>query len=113
LLTPFKNCFKELKDKPWHVEGSDNAEWVLMDYVNVVVHVPNTNTRILQYREFVGDKNHCNSKQILKKKKRRMAKDNNPTPNKFKNPWLVYRYTAYLLFISFITGSSVYKNHQA
>ncbi len=30
---------KELHDKPWHVEGSDNAEWVLMDYVNVVVHV--------------------------------------------------------------------------
>ena len=37
-----------------------------------------------------------------------MAKDNNPTPNKFKvSPWLVY--TAILLiflFISFITGSS-------
>ena len=30
---------KELKDKPWHVEGSENAEWVLMDYVNIVVHV--------------------------------------------------------------------------
>lgn len=30
---------KELKDKPWHVEGEGNAEWVLMDYVNVVVHV--------------------------------------------------------------------------
>ena len=30
---------KELKDKPWHVEGFENAEWVLMDYVNVVVHV--------------------------------------------------------------------------
>lgn len=30
---------KELKDHPWHIEGSDNAEWVLMDYVNVVVHV--------------------------------------------------------------------------
>ncbi|MDW5287724.1 ribosome silencing factor [Formosa sp. PL04] len=30
---------KELKDKPWHIEGQDNAEWVLMDYVNVVVHV--------------------------------------------------------------------------
>ena len=30
---------KELKDKPWHVEGSDNAEWVLMDYVSIVVHV--------------------------------------------------------------------------
>ncbi|CAM1339806.1 ribosome-associated protein [Tenacibaculum lutimaris] len=30
---------KELKDKPWHVEGLGNAEWVLMDYVNVVVHI--------------------------------------------------------------------------
>ena len=34
-----KGVSKELKDKPWHVEGTDNAEWVLMDYVNVVVHV--------------------------------------------------------------------------
>ena len=34
-----KTVSKELKDKPWHVEGTDNAEWVLMDYVNVVVHV--------------------------------------------------------------------------
>lgn len=34
-----KMVSKELKDKPWHVEGSENAEWVLMDYVNVVVHV--------------------------------------------------------------------------
>lgn len=30
---------KALKDKPWHVEGEDNAEWVLMDYVDIVVHV--------------------------------------------------------------------------
>ncbi len=30
---------KELKDKPWHVEGLENSEWVLMDYVNIVVHV--------------------------------------------------------------------------
>jgi ribosome-associated protein len=34
-----KMVSKELKDKPWHIEGADNAEWVLMDYVNVVVHV--------------------------------------------------------------------------
>ncbi|RCT55933.1 ribosome silencing factor [Winogradskyella sp. KYW1333] len=34
-----KQVSKILKDKPWHVEGEDNAEWVLMDYVNVVVHV--------------------------------------------------------------------------
>jgi ribosome-associated protein len=30
---------KELKDKPWHVEGTDVADWVLMDYVHIVVHV--------------------------------------------------------------------------
>ena len=34
-----KKVSKEIKDKPWHIEGQDNAEWVLMDYVNVVVHV--------------------------------------------------------------------------
>ena len=34
-----KGVSKELKDKPWHVEGSDVGEWVLMDYVSVVVHV--------------------------------------------------------------------------
>lgn len=34
-----KTVSKALKEKPWHVEGSENAEWVLMDYVNVVVHV--------------------------------------------------------------------------
>lgn len=30
---------KSIREKPWHVEGSDNAEWVLIDYVHVVVHV--------------------------------------------------------------------------
>jgi ribosome-associated protein len=34
-----KSTSKTLKEKPWHVEGSENAEWVLIDYVHVVVHV--------------------------------------------------------------------------
>lgn len=34
-----KTVSKELKEKPFHIEGSDNAEWVLIDYVNIVVHV--------------------------------------------------------------------------
>lgn len=34
-----KSVRESVGDKPWHVEGKDNAEWVLMDYVNVVVHI--------------------------------------------------------------------------
>ena len=30
---------KELKEKPWHIEGKSNSEWILLDYVNVVSHV--------------------------------------------------------------------------
>jgi ribosome-associated protein len=30
---------KELKENAWHIEGTGQGEWVLMDYVNVVVHV--------------------------------------------------------------------------
>jgi ribosome-associated protein len=30
---------KTIGEKPWHNEGMNNMEWVLIDYVNVVVHV--------------------------------------------------------------------------
>lgn len=30
---------KLLGEDPWHTEGTTNAEWVLLDYINVVVHV--------------------------------------------------------------------------
>ena len=34
-----KTVSKEIHEKPWHVEGTDNGEWVLMDFVHIVVHV--------------------------------------------------------------------------
>lgn len=34
-----KTVRENLKEKPWHVEGTKNAEWILMDYSNVVVHI--------------------------------------------------------------------------
>ena len=34
-----KNVSKSIKEKPLHIEGLENATWVLIDYVNIVVHV--------------------------------------------------------------------------
>lgn len=34
-----KKVRNELQERPWHVEGTENALWVLVDYVSVVVHV--------------------------------------------------------------------------
>jgi ribosome-associated protein len=30
---------KAIDEKPYHAEGFENSEWILIDYVNVVVHV--------------------------------------------------------------------------
>ena len=32
-------------EKPWHVEGTDGKRWILLDFVDVVVHVFNRETR--------------------------------------------------------------------
>lgn len=30
---------KETGEDAWHTEGRENAEWILLDYINVVAHV--------------------------------------------------------------------------
>lgn len=30
---------KDLGERAWHQEGIGNSEWILLDYVNVVVHI--------------------------------------------------------------------------
>ena len=35
-----KARIREFGDElPWHIEGTDSLQWVLMDYVNLVVHI--------------------------------------------------------------------------
>ena len=34
-----EEVYKGLKENPWHVEGRENKEWMLLDYVTVVAHV--------------------------------------------------------------------------
>ena len=30
---------KSIKEKPWHIEGKTNSDWILLDYINVVGHI--------------------------------------------------------------------------
>ena len=51
-----KKVSKILHEKPLHTEGLEIAEWVLIDYVNVVVHVFQRKTReFYNIEELWGD----------------------------------------------------------
>lgn len=30
---------KSIKEKPWHIEGKTNSDWILLDYIKVVGHI--------------------------------------------------------------------------
>ncbi|WP_185873150.1 ribosome silencing factor [Blattabacterium cuenoti] len=53
----------ELKIKPWHIEGLKNKEWILVDYVTVVVHI------FIEEKRFYYDIENLwkSSKYIVKK----------------------------------------------
>ncbi len=34
-----KEVHEKTKERIWHREGKENREWILLDYVNVVVHI--------------------------------------------------------------------------
>jgi ribosome-associated protein len=40
-----KSVKENTGEKPWHKEGYQNSEWILLDYVDVVVHVFNEQMR--------------------------------------------------------------------
>jgi len=44
-----KQLIEKLKIKPSHIEGMENAQWVLLDYFDIVVHVFQD-----EYRSFYG-----------------------------------------------------------
>ncbi len=51
-----KKVSKTLHEKPLHTEGLEVAEWVLIDYVNIVVHVFQRKTReFYNIEELWGD----------------------------------------------------------
>ncbi len=34
-----QEVYKAMQENPWHTEGKNNKEWMLLDYINVVAHV--------------------------------------------------------------------------
>lgn len=34
-----EEVYKTLDENPWHTEGKNNKEWMLLDYIDVVVHI--------------------------------------------------------------------------
>ncbi len=44
-----EEAYKAAKEKPWHIEGLENKEWILVDFVDVVVHI-----FLPEVREFYG-----------------------------------------------------------
>lgn len=47
---------KKFGEKPWHTEGNNVGEWVLMDYYQIIVHIFQENTRsFYNIEDFWGD----------------------------------------------------------
>ncbi|MCY1531555.1 Ribosomal silencing factor RsfS [compost metagenome] len=44
-----EEIYKLTQTNPWHKEGHDHAEWVILDYFDVVIHIFKT-----EKREFYG-----------------------------------------------------------
>ena len=59
-----KTISRDLGEKPFHIEGNNIGEWVLMDYSDIIVHVFQEKTRAFYNIEnFWGDAKFKNYKE--------------------------------------------------
>ena len=58
-----KTISRDLGEKPFHIEGNNIGEWVLMDYSDIIVHVFQEKTRAFyNIEDFWGDAKFRNYK---------------------------------------------------
>ena len=58
-----KTISRDLGEKPFHIEGNNVGEWVLMDYSDIIVHVFQEKTRAFyNIEDFWGDAKFKNYK---------------------------------------------------
>ena len=51
-----KKVQKKTKQKPWHVEQDNKADWILMDYSDIILHIFQEETRsFYNLEELWGD----------------------------------------------------------
>ena len=61
-----KKVREDLKERPWNVEGAKYSEWILLDYINVVVHVFQKEAReFYDIENFWGDAKEIRKEQKL------------------------------------------------
>ncbi len=59
-----KTISRDLSEKPFHIEGNNIGEWVLMDYSDIIVHVFQEKTRAFyNIEDFWGDAKFKNYKE--------------------------------------------------
>ena len=59
-----KTISRDLGEKPFHIEGNNIGEWVLMDYSDIIVHVFQEKTRVFyNIEDFWGDAKFKNYKE--------------------------------------------------
>ena len=59
-----KTISRDLGEKPFHIEGNNIGEWVLMDYSDIIVHVFQKKTRAFyNIEDFWGDAKFKNYKE--------------------------------------------------
>lgn len=59
-----KTISRDLGEKPFHIEGNNIGEWVLMDYSDIIVHVFQEKTRAFyNIEDFWGDAKFLNYKE--------------------------------------------------
>ena len=71
---------EEYGERAWHTEGLQNLQWVLLDYVDVVVHVFHKDARI-----FYGLEKLWGDAKLIKvadRKPRTTVKNGKPAPSK-------------------------------
>lgn len=56
-----KTISQELGEKPWHIEGDNIKEWVLIDYYDIITHIFQEKTRkFYNIEDFWGDAKFTN-----------------------------------------------------